>query len=47
MLNKKNFLTSFHLLDVDGDGALNQEEFMLQSLIREYKVPPEKIDAMK
>lgn len=47
ILNVSNFDEIFYLMDIDGDGKMTQNEFILQILINEYNVSTEKIDAMK
>jgi len=47
LLNDTNFNTNILLMDIDGDGKVDQKEFMLQILINQYDVPEKMIDRMR
>jgi len=47
LLDDKNFASNIQRMDVDQDGKLSQTEFMLQSILNEYGVPPAKLLFLK
>jgi len=47
LLNEDNFEENLELMDIDGDGELTESEFITQTLINEYAVPPQKLQLIK
>jgi len=47
LLNTSNYHTNMLLMDIDGDGKIDENEFMLQILVNEYDVPEQVIQKIK